>query len=64
MNEKVSEDEVWQDLANLYAKLSHWRDAEVCLQKATSLKPFSASSLHTQGLFSFYNFSIIVHCIL
>ncbi|XP_078169123.1 tetratricopeptide repeat (TPR)-containing protein [Carex rostrata] len=46
---EVSEDEVWQDLANLYAKLSHWRDAEVCLQKATSLKPFSASSLHTQG---------------
>ncbi|KAJ4786682.1 Tetratricopeptide repeat protein 7A [Rhynchospora pubera] len=46
---EVNEDEVWQDLANLYAKLSHWRDAEVCLQKVTSLKPFSASSLHTQG---------------
>ncbi|KAJ3681320.1 hypothetical protein LUZ60_015809 [Juncus effusus] len=46
---EVSENEVWQDLANLYASLMHWRDAEVCLQKASSLKPFSASTLHTQG---------------
>ncbi|KAG0475932.1 hypothetical protein HPP92_012773 [Vanilla planifolia] len=46
---KSSEFEVWQGLANLYSKLSHWKDAKVCLEKARELKPYSASPLHIQG---------------
>ncbi|KAG6511870.1 protein NPG1-like [Zingiber officinale] len=46
---KVSEFEVWQGLANLYSSLSHWKDAEICLDKAREMKPFSASILHAQG---------------
>lgn len=48
-DDKVSEFEVWQGLANLYASLSYWRDAEVCLQKAKSLKTYSATTLHAEG---------------
>ncbi|KAF0887582.1 hypothetical protein E2562_002301 [Oryza meyeriana var. granulata] len=47
--DKVSEFEVWQGLANLYASLSYWRDAEICLQKAKALKSFSATTLHAEG---------------
>lgn len=46
---KVSEFEVWQGLANLYASLSYWRDAEICLQKAKALKAYSATTLHAEG---------------
>ena len=46
---KVSEFEVWQGLANLYASLSYWRDAEICLQKAKALKTYSATTLHAEG---------------
>lgn len=47
--DKVSEFEVWQGLANLYASLSYWRDADVCLQKAKALKTYSATTLHAEG---------------
>ena len=46
---KVSEFEVWQGLANLYASLSYCRDAEICLQKAKALKTYSATTLHAEG---------------
>ncbi|KAG6485432.1 protein NPG1-like [Zingiber officinale] len=48
-DDKVNEFEVWQGLANLYSSLSHWKDAEICLDKAREMKPFSASILHTEG---------------
>ncbi|KAF8391028.1 hypothetical protein HHK36_023328 [Tetracentron sinense] len=48
-NDKVSEFEVWQGLANLYTSLSHWNDAEICLEKARALKQYSAATLHTEG---------------
>ncbi|KAM0951222.1 putative tetratricopeptide-like helical domain superfamily, protein NPG1 [Dioscorea sansibarensis] len=47
--DRINEFEVWQGLANLYSSLSHWRDAEICLDKAKMLKPFSAATLHVQG---------------
>nr|CAD1816860.1 unnamed protein product [Ananas comosus var. bracteatus] len=46
---KVSEFEVWHGLANLYSSLSHWKDAEICLEKARALKPYSSAILHTEG---------------
>eukprot|EP00262_Sarcandra_glabra_P018597 TRINITY_DN6739_c0_g3_i2.p1 TRINITY_DN6739_c0_g3~~TRINITY_DN6739_c0_g3_i2.p1 ORF type:complete len:701 (-),score=135.48 TRINITY_DN6739_c0_g3_i2:107-2209(-) len=48
-DDKVSEFEVWQGLANLYSSLSHWRDAEICLDKARALKQYSAATLQTEG---------------
>ncbi|CAL9082094.1 unnamed protein product [Musa acuminata var. zebrina] len=48
-DENVSEFEVWRGLANLYSGLSHWRDAEICLEKSRTLKPYSASTLHIEG---------------
>ncbi|WOK95135.1 tetratricopeptide repeat protein 7A-like [Canna indica] len=48
-DDNVSEFEVWQGLADLYSGLSHWRDAQICLEKARALKPYSASTLHTEG---------------
>ncbi|CAN6329453.1 unnamed protein product [Urochloa humidicola] len=47
--DKVSEFEVWQGLANLYSSLSYWRDAEICLQKAKALKAYSAATLQAEG---------------
>lgn len=44
-----SESEVWQGLANLYSSLSHWKDAEICLEKARELNPYSAPPLQTEG---------------
>ncbi|KAK6918494.1 hypothetical protein RJ641_016916 [Dillenia turbinata] len=41
--------EVWQCLANLYSGLSYWKDAEICLDKARALRPYSADTLRTQG---------------
>ncbi|KAI3985140.1 hypothetical protein MKX01_027226 [Papaver californicum] len=49
-DDKVSEFEVWQGLANLYSSLSHWRDAEICLEKARALRQYSAATLHTEGV--------------
>ncbi|KAI4314570.1 hypothetical protein L6164_027463 [Bauhinia variegata] len=49
-DDRVSEFDVWHGLANLYASLSHWKDAEVCLQKARELKQYSAAALHTEGI--------------
>jgi len=45
----VSEFEVWLGLAKLYSTLSHWKDIEVCLEKACSLRQYSAEMLHTEG---------------
>lgn len=45
----ANEYEVWHGLAKLYSILSHWKDAEVCLGKARTLKEFSAETLHTEG---------------
>ncbi|XP_039119235.1 protein NPG1-like [Dioscorea cayenensis subsp. rotundata] len=49
-DEKVSEYEVWKGLANLYSSLSHWRDVEICLEKAKALQPNSAALLHMEGI--------------
>ncbi|KAG9441023.1 hypothetical protein H6P81_016877 [Aristolochia fimbriata] len=49
-DDKVGEFEVWQGLASLYSSLSHWKDAEVCLEKASALKQYSAATLHIEGL--------------
>ncbi|KZV16366.1 tetratricopeptide repeat protein 7A [Dorcoceras hygrometricum] len=49
-DDKINEYEVWYGLAKLYSSLSHWKDAEVCLQKARALKEYSAEILHTEGL--------------
>ncbi|KAH1150862.1 hypothetical protein AAZX31_16G096100 [Glycine max] len=46
----INEFEVWHGLANLYASLSHWKDAEICLQKARELKEYSAATIHTEGI--------------
>ncbi|KAJ9147118.1 hypothetical protein P3X46_029316 [Hevea brasiliensis] len=48
-DEKVNEFEVWNGLADLYSRLSHWKDVEVCLGKARELKQYSAELLHTEG---------------
>ena len=48
-DDKFREFEVWQGLANLYSSLSYWKDAEICLEKARALKPFSAATLYTEG---------------
>ncbi|KAK1384076.1 O-linked n-acetylglucosamine transferase, ogt [Heracleum sosnowskyi] len=49
-DDKINEYEVWHGLANLYSSLSHWRDAEICLEKARALVRYSAETLHTEGL--------------
>ncbi|GAB2289694.1 Protein npg1 [Dionaea muscipula] len=49
-DDKVNEFEVWHGLANLYSSLSHWKDVEVCLEKAQVLKQYSAEALQTEGL--------------
>ncbi|XP_061352102.1 protein NPG1-like [Gastrolobium bilobum] len=48
--DKVNEADIWHGLANLYASLSHWKDAEICLQKARELKEYSAEIMHTEGV--------------
>ena len=47
--DRVNEYEVWHGLADLYSRLSHWKDMEVCLGKAKELKPYSAEVLYTEG---------------
>ncbi|XXG84599.1 hypothetical protein AAC387_Pa10g2087 [Persea americana] len=49
-NNQVSECEVWQCLATLYASLSHWNDAEICLEKARMLKQYCPATLNTEGI--------------
>lgn len=46
--------ETWHDLANVYASLSQWRDAEICLSKSEAINPHSASRLHSAGKIMFY----------
>ncbi|KAK9139452.1 hypothetical protein Scep_009133 [Stephania cephalantha] len=47
--EDDNEFEVWLDLAKLYSRLSQWKDAEICLEKAEAFKPYSAAIMHTEG---------------
>ncbi|KAH9617394.1 hypothetical protein KSS87_015479 [Heliosperma pusillum] len=49
-DDNVNEFDVWLGLANLYSNLSHWKDVEVCLEKAHSQRQFSAETLHTEGI--------------
>ncbi|KAK7407063.1 hypothetical protein VNO78_08703 [Psophocarpus tetragonolobus] len=49
-DDKLNEFDIWHGLANLYASLSHWKDAEICLQKARELKKYSAALMHTEGI--------------
>ncbi|GMI68496.1 no pollen germination 1 [Hibiscus trionum] len=49
VDDKVKEFEVWYGLASLYSSLSHWKDVEVCVQKAREMKQYSAELLHTEG---------------
>ncbi|XP_027361590.1 protein NPG1-like [Abrus precatorius] len=49
-DDKVNEFDIWHGLANLYASLCHWKDAEICLQKARELKEYSAALMHTEGV--------------
>ncbi|XP_078445172.1 tetratricopeptide repeat (TPR)-containing protein [Wolffia australiana] len=46
---KVSEFEALLDLADLYSRQSCWKDAEICVEKARALKPFSAAAFHAEG---------------
>lgn len=48
--DKVYEYEVWHGLASLYSSLSHWNDAEVCLEKARALKEYSAETPYAEGI--------------
>ncbi|KAI8560822.1 hypothetical protein RHMOL_Rhmol04G0286000 [Rhododendron molle] len=41
--------ETWHDLADVYTRLSQWRDAEVCLLKSKVINPHSASRWHSTG---------------
>ncbi|KAH0659250.1 hypothetical protein KY289_027998 [Solanum tuberosum] len=48
--DKVNEYEVWHGLADLYSSLSHFKDAETCLEKARGLIEYSADTLYTEGM--------------
>jgi len=48
-DDRVNEFDVWLGLANLYSSLSHWKDVEACLEKARSLRQYSAETLHAEG---------------
>lgn len=48
-DDKVNEYEVWHGLADLYSSLSHFKDAETCLDKARALIEHSADTLHIEG---------------
>lgn len=48
-DDKFREFEIWQGLANLYSSLSYWKDAEICLEKARALRPYSSATLNTEG---------------
>ncbi|KAI9083952.1 hypothetical protein K1719_034210 [Acacia pycnantha] len=50
VQDDVKEIDVWHGLATLYASLSRWEDAEVCLQKAREFKEYSAETVHIEGL--------------
>ncbi|CAL1394251.1 unnamed protein product [Linum trigynum] len=49
-DDKVNEYEVWHGLADLYSRLSQWKDVEVCLGKARELKKYSPELLQTEGM--------------
>lgn len=43
--------QTWHDLASIYISLSQWNDAEMCLSKAKTISPNSASRWHALGSF-------------
>ncbi|KAJ7549727.1 hypothetical protein O6H91_07G065300 [Diphasiastrum complanatum] len=47
--EKTTELQVWQELAQVYVTLSQWSDAEFCLARAQAIKVYSASTWHATG---------------
>ncbi|RWR82441.1 tetratricopeptide repeat protein 7A-like protein [Cinnamomum micranthum f. kanehirae] len=49
-DDNVSEFEVWQGLAIVYSSLSHWDDAELCLEKARELRQYDSSTWHAEGV--------------
>ncbi|CAN1199837.1 Protein NPG1, partial [Linum perenne] len=49
-DDKVNEYEVWHGLADLYSRLSQWKDAETCLEKARELKKYSPELLQTEDV--------------
>ncbi|KAA8537853.1 hypothetical protein F0562_027567 [Nyssa sinensis] len=48
--EKRLEMEAWEDLAEIYTNLESWPDAEICVDKAKSIKFYSPRSWHTTGM--------------
>ncbi|GMP59525.1 hypothetical protein CsSME_00022781 [Camellia sinensis var. sinensis] len=58
-DDKVNEFEVWHGLANLYSSLSHWKDAEICLEKARALFEYSAEMMHTEDALQTFNWDAI-----
>ncbi|KAL5181073.1 Protein NPG1 [Glycine soja] len=49
--DKVNEFDTWHGLANLYASLSHWKDAEICLQKLMpGHRPKAGSTCHLKSV--------------
>jgi len=45
LDDKINEFDIWHGLPNLYANLSRWKDAEICLKKARDLKQYTAAVL-------------------
>lgn len=45
----MEEAEVWHDLAQVYAHLKQWHDAETCLDKARSFEAFAVPTWHHSG---------------
>lgn len=52
--------ETWHDLADVYTRLSQWRDAEVCLLKSKVINPHSASRWHSTGTLYFLHYSCLL----
>ncbi|KAL5711947.1 hypothetical protein ACHQM5_014168 [Ranunculus cassubicifolius] len=46
--------EIWHDLADVYMRMSEWRDAEVCLSKSESISPHSAARWHMTEFCSYF----------
>eukprot|EP00897_Mesotaenium_endlicherianum_P008536 jgi/Mesen1/7710/ME000405S06998 len=46
----VGEQDIWQDLTDLYIQLKQWPEAEQCVQRAQALGPSSAQAWHAAGL--------------
>lgn len=49
-HDRSLEVQTWHDLADVYTKMSEWRDAEVCLSKSEAISPHCAPRWHMIGL--------------